>query len=183
MTVLLVQLAARRPAPQGTAPYATDGSEHRGAVRHYYAAGLKFYGGFTAVFALVVIGALTTATGWLFPLGVAGICGLVVTQYVGLPTLFWTWQCERALRSHPLVFRSPVYKVHLQADGRRSLRLGPQGVGASPVLVGVDPLRHESWPAGIADGVWFAGDEASGGTALVPHTGELIYLRPTGQKH
>jgi hypothetical protein len=35
-----------------------------------------------------------------------------------------------------------------------------------------------SWPADISQGIWFAGDDPFGGAALVPGTGELLFMQP-----
>lgn len=41
-----------------------------------------------------------------------------------------------------------------------------------------DPLGRPGWPANIAAGVWFSGDDPFGGAAIVPGTGELLFMQP-----
>ncbi|MBT2397844.1 hypothetical protein [Streptomyces sp. ISL-100] len=60
----------------------------------------------------------------------------------------------------------------------RVLTIGEKGADRSPVLAAVDPLSRPGWLKGMEGGVWFAGDEVFGGAALVPGSGQLLFMQP-----
>lgn len=69
--------------------------------------------------------------------------------------------------------------VQLRGNGRLILRVGDRST--VPTITAFDPLTpltSSGWPRGMADGFWFAGDDVFGGAALVPGTGELLFMQP-----
>lgn len=115
---------------------------------------------------------------WLIPLGIIG-CGIALYEINRLAwSLGRTWRCARIMSVYTPVFRSPVKKLNLHQNGRRFLSMGEGGVNPSPPMSARDPLFGKQWPKGIADGVWFAGDDAFGGAIIVPMSGELMCMQP-----
>lgn len=167
-----------RKAAAPAAPYPTDGSDHRGAVRYHYAAACKRFGKWLPLFLPLFLVAFLTKLDVLLPVSIAGFLGLLIRLLFFCAEMWWTWRCARVLRVYPLVFRDPVEKVQLKSDRTRVLILGRKRPDESPVFLGADALSRKGWPAGIADGVWFAGDDAFGGAVLVPVTGELLFVQP-----
>lgn len=46
-------------------------------------------------------------------------------------------------------------------------------------MVAKSVLGGNGWPAGIENGVWFAGDGPFVGAAIVPGSGELLCMQPS----
>ncbi|OEU92190.1 hypothetical protein DB35_09230 [Streptomyces abyssalis] len=175
--MLGVRYVLRRPARGGAAPYATDGSDHRGVVNHLYTALLKRYGVLVLIcLALMAVPLITRAT-YLIPLMGVGLLGIVLATVCWFDQLRWVRQCARVLSVYGFEFRTPVYQLDLSRNGGRVLVLGYEGL-ESPDMFAREPMGHPCWPERIAEGVWFAGDEVFGGALLVPGTGELMCLQP-----
>jgi hypothetical protein len=174
LSCLAVLRVLNRPLRRTGAPSPTDGTEYRGVVRQHYAALARRYGALllTAV-ALAAIPVLTQIS-YFFPLiAVAMLTAVAGTTFV-LDQVRWLRRCARVLLVYDVEFRSPVRTVSVGTRGRRYLRPGP----GTPVMTARTPIGDESWPAGITDGVWFAGDDSFGGALLVPGSGELMCLQP-----
>lgn len=173
----------------GDVPYATDGSDRRGVVRHHRAVLLRRCAVILCVVAALVATVFGTQSDYAVicaPIAVigffvaAGYCGEQVRTLV---------HAARVLDEYEFTFRAPVEKLHLRAAGKRSLRLGGEdgdegaaatgdgGDGRSPKLAAHQPLG-KLWPENIEDGVWFAGDEIFGGVVMVPGSGELLRVQP-----
>lgn len=163
------------------APYATDGTDFKGALSYYYRSALTRFAKLglpsAALFVQMFLWPMDYR-GYMLPLAIAGMVGFLVAFFLFYGRLFLTWRCARAFRAYPLEFRAPVEKVKLERPLRLHLRLGAQA-GQSVTLLAKDPLGRSRWPDGIAHGVWFAGDEPFGGAAIVPGSGELLFMQPT----
>jgi hypothetical protein len=160
------------------ATYATDGTDIRGVVRHHYAYVLKRFVKYFVIFAPLVVVVPVFKKGYLIPLGVVGAPGVFMTViFLGIG-MNWIWKCSRVLRTYPLVFREPVEKEHVGSGTAVLLRMGERGAGRSPVMAAKVMAPHSGWPTGIERGVWFAGDDTFGGVALVPGSGELLFMQP-----
>ncbi|MFF3496758.1 hypothetical protein ACFYWS_36085 [Streptomyces sp. NPDC002795] len=137
-------------------------------------------GWFAVQAAVVVVGLVAQATlgaTYLFPLlPLSMVVALMALGCTGMG-LYWTWKCARAVRTFKLAVR-PFHPLNLSGNGKRSLYLGDIGSGESPIMVGMDPLLHDRWPARREDWVWFAGDDTFGGTVMLPHSGMLIFAQP-----
>ncbi|HYH33061.1 MAG TPA: hypothetical protein VD903_22040 [Pseudonocardia sp.] len=155
-------------------PYPTDGSDRRGAVRHHYTVLVRRYA-VVAGTSVVCTGLPLVASVWfLYPLVGAGMIGLVAGTRLWLEQMAWVRRCSRVLDEYGYAFRAPVQKRNLRGGGKRTLVLG----GVSPVMSACEPVCQDGWPAGITEGVWFAGDDLFGGALLVPGSGELMFLQP-----
>lgn len=172
-------MAEVEPEPQ-RASRAAGAEWVRASVRRAYVVTvtrwLRFFVPSVAVFA----GVLVTGIGWLLPLAIVAFALLVYTGMVLWARLSLLGRCSRVLRAYPEAeFRAPVEKVELQRSEKRYvLRLGGGAGAESPeqrATVFGGGLR---WPEGIADGVWFRGDDAFGGVAVVPGTGDVLFMQP-----
>jgi len=170
-------------AMSGTAPasYATDGTDFKGAPKYYYGTALKLFAKFGIPCAVLWVQMFTLPMeyrGYVLPLSILGMLGFVFTLFLFYGRVSLTWKCSRVLRTYPLVFRGPVEKVRLERPLRLHLRFGKQS-GQTVTLLAKGPLGRSSWPEGIENGVWFAGDDPFGGAAIVPGTGELLFMQPS----
>lgn len=163
---------------RGAVPYATDGSDRRGVVRHHRTVLLRRYAMLVCVVALLVAAVFVTQSDY------AVIAAPVAVMSFMLGTIFWGQQMRsvrraaRVLEVYEFAFRAPVEKLNVRASGKRSLRLGGAvRDGRVPVMAAHQPVG-KLWPEAIEDGVWFAGDEIFGGAVLVPGTGELMLAQP-----
>lgn len=162
--------------PVGRVPYATDGTDCRGAVKHHRLVAVRRFLVLVTVAAGLGAVPLTTEISYLFPLIVVGMLGVVSSAIVLVQQLSWVRHCSRALDAYGVEFRTPVEKLGSQGSGKRLLRLG-EGDRQSPKMSARQP-RGLDWPESICDGVWFAGDDMFGGALLVPGTGELMLVQP-----
>lgn len=164
---------------RGKVPYATDGSDRRGVVRHHRNVVLRRYALLVGCVAAVVAAVPLSKSDY----AVMAAPAAVVTFFTG--TGFCGAQMRtvrlaaRVLEVYEFTFRSPVEKLNLRASGKRSLRLGvgDGSDGGSPELAAHQPVG-KLWPRDIEDGVWFAGDEIFGGVVMVPGSGELMLVQP-----
>lgn len=178
LTATAVLLLLYEPV-RGDVPYATDGSDRRGVVRHHRTVLLRRYAVLLCVVAVLVALVFVTQSDY----AVMAAPAAVMTFMLG--TGFWGQQMRsvrlaaRVLEVYDFTFRAPVEKLNLRASGKRSLRLGAGGSGAEqpPELAAHQPLG-KLWPKKIEDGVWFAGDEIFGGVVMVPGSGELMRVQP-----
>ena len=159
------------------APYATDGTDFRGALSHHYRIALKRFAKFFPAFFVAWIQLFVLKLGFLLPLGIIGFFGAMWTVMLLSSRVGRIWKCSQVLRTYPLEFRTPVEKVDRDGAHTLYLRLGPKD-SASPTLRAKDVLGRPGWPAGITSGIWFAGDDPFGGAALIPGTGELLFMQP-----
>jgi hypothetical protein len=172
-----VQAVLRRPSRGAAAPYPTDGTDHRGAVKYLYTALAKRYAGLVLVsLALMAVPLVTTSTR-LIPLMGVGLLGVMSATVFWFDQLRWVRQCSRVLNVYEFEVCERVEKVELRSSGRRFLVLG-SGDRVSPEMSAREPMGHPKWPERIAEGVWFAGDDVFGGVLLVPGTGELMCMQP-----
>lgn len=168
----------------GGIPYATDGSDRRGVVRHHRAVLFRRYAVLLGVIAALVAAVVGTNSDY------AVICAPVAVISFFLATGYCAEQIRsvvhaaRVLDVYEFTFRTPVEKLNLRAAGKRSLRLGggesgggESDDGRSPKLAAHQPVG-KLWPEHIEDGVWFAGDEIFGGVVMVPGSGELMRVQP-----
>jgi hypothetical protein len=165
-------------------PYATDGTDFRGAVKYHYAFALKRFVKFFIIFVAMIVPVFVTGINYLALLATVGSIGLATTVMFFCWRLSWTWRCSRVFRRYPLKFRGPVKKLFLKSSGEFVLCLGEEGADGSLALSAINllPRTGWDWPKGIADGVWFAGDDVFGGVALVPNSGELLFMQPRDWK-
>ena len=159
------------------APYATDGTDYRGALRYHYRAALQNFIKFFPVFLLLWIQIFFTRIDWLLPVAIVGMLGTVWTLFLLTGRVSSTRRCAKAFRTYPLAFRTPVEKIGMESTHTLYLRFGDQQ-GTPFTLRAKDALGRGRWPVGITDGVWFAGDEPFGGAMIVPGGGELLFLQP-----
>lgn len=160
-------------------PYPTDGTDFQGALRHHYVFALKRFARLGPVFLAVWLFVFYSKIGSLFLLGIVGCFGFAFTLITLWSRVLWILKCSRVFRTYPLEFRGPVTKVN--RDGELLfLRFADQGNEAT--MRAKNPLKRPEWPEGISDGVWFAGDDPFGGAAIVPVTGELLFMQPNAWK-
>lgn len=159
------------------APYATDGTDYRGAVRYYYGVALKKFLKFFPVFLLLWVQLFVFHIDYLLPVAIVGMFGMVWTLGLLVARLGSTRNCAKVLRTYPLDFRTPVEKYGMESTHTLYLRFGDQG-GTPFSLRARDALGRGRWPVGITNGVWFAGDEPFGGAFIVPGSGELHFVQP-----
>lgn len=160
-------------------PYATDGTDFQGALRYHYASALKRFARLGPIFLAVWLLVFYLEVDQLFLLGVVGFFGFIFTVISLWSRLLWILKCSRVFHTYPLEFRGPVTKVN--RDGELLfLRFADQGNEAT--LRAKSPLHRKAWPEGMSDGVWFAGDDPFGGAAIVPGSGELLFMQPNAWK-
>lgn len=157
------------------ASHAADESGFRGALRFHYVTALKRFAKYFVIFAPLWPLVIATKVGHLLPLALVGIVGSAFTLAFFCGRVLWIWKCSRVFRAYPLEFRGPVTKVTM--DGP-DLFLRFPGQGEKTTMRARSPLMRSGWPEGIAKGVWFAGDDPFGGAAIVPGTGELLFMQP-----
>lgn len=164
------------------APYVTDGTDFKGALSYYYRSALTRFAKLGLPSAALFVQMFAWPMdyrGYFLPFSIVGMVGFLIAFFLFYGRLFLTWRCARAFRTYPLEFRAPVEKVKLERPLRLHLRLGAQAGRQAVTLLAKDPLGRSRWPEGIANGVWFAGDEPFGGAAIVPGSGELLFMQPT----
>lgn len=159
------------------APYATDGTDFQGALRHHYRVALQNFIKFFPVFVLLWIQIFFTRSDWLLPVAIVGMLGMVWTLFLLAGRVGSTRKCAKVFRTYPLEFRTPVEKIGMESTHTLHLRFGDQK-GTPFTLRAKDAVGRGRWPVGITDGVWFAGDEPFGGAMIVPGGGELLFLQP-----
>jgi hypothetical protein len=179
--VVLVVLAVHRAlnTPLKAGPVATPASpvDGRGVVRSHYVVLLKRYAVLVVTAVAAVAVPLVIDIAYLYPMVGIGIATFKVGTYTVLGQLVLVRRCAKVLDVYGFEFRRPVHALFRQSRGRRRLRMG-EGARRSPVMSARTPLNYEAWPAGIGDGVWFAGDDPFGGVLLVPGTGDLMCMQP-----
>ncbi|MFI0510458.1 hypothetical protein ACH3Y9_10770 [Streptomyces sp. WSLK1-5] len=159
------------------APYPTDGTDFRGAVRYHYGVALKKFLKFFPVFLVLWVQIFFTRIDWLLPVAIVGMLGAVWTLFLLAGRVTSIRRCSKVFRTYPLEFRTPVEKIGMESTHTLYLRLGDQQ-GTPFTLRAKDALGRGRWPVGITDGVWFAGDEPFGGAMIVPGGGELFFFQP-----
>ncbi|GGQ02723.1 hypothetical protein BKA00_004370 [Actinomadura coerulea] len=174
--VVLIALNVLLEGPfRGAVPYATDGTDRRGPVRHHCKVLVGRYLLLVAVGVPMVVVPLAVDVRYLYPFVGTGLMALLLGTRFWLPQILALRKCARVLKVYDFEFRSPVKKSNLRGNGVRSLTLG---AGDSPRMSAREPLCSDRWPRGIEHGVWFAGDDPFGGVLLVPDTGELMCMQP-----
>lgn len=168
------------PDPQSTRRSGGTGEiDFRAVLRRCRASALKRFLKLGPAFLVVFLSVFYLEVGYLLPLGMVGCFGLAFTVISLWSRMLWITKCSRVFHSYPLEFRGPVAKVNRDGD-LLFLRFADQSNEAT--MCAKSPLKSRSWPAGIADGVWFAGDDPFGGAAIVPGSGELLFMQPTAWK-
>ncbi|MYW69529.1 hypothetical protein GTY65_36505 [Streptomyces sp. SID8379] len=112
---------------------------------------------------------------------VAGIVGLIFMGFRFPYAILWLRQCKKALRLYPLEFRP-----HLIQKGKSrnrygtvfTLRIRDHQPGREPQMKAVNALERHTWPKGVEDGVWVAGDLPFGGVIVVPSNDCLMIMQP-----
>lgn len=165
-----------RPLGDSSPPYATDGSDHRGAVQHHRSVLLKRYATLVIVCIALAASLPVTKSDYLIPLAPLAVMSLLMGTRYWLEQVRWIRRSSRVLDVYGFTFRAPVQTLNLRSAGKRSLRLGRDG-DECPKMSGHQPLGNR-WPKDIAEGVWFAGDDVFGGVLLVPGSGELMCIQP-----
>lgn len=162
------------------APYPTDGTDFRGALKYHYRIALKRFLKVFPIFAAMLVLLFVTKSDYLIPVAVIGLFGSLITAGGFYARLSLISRCSRVFRTYPLVFRGPIEKMKLEKHARSKLRLcfGKQADGSITMLAKY-ALGGSGWPADIENGVWFAGDDPFGGAAIVPGTGELLFMQPS----
>jgi hypothetical protein len=160
--------------------YATDGTDFRGALKYHYGIALKRFAKFglpcAAMFVQMYMWPMEYR-GYLLPIAIVGLLGFVFTSVLFYARTSVIWNCSRVFRTYPLEFRGSLEKVKLESR-KLYLRFGKQA-DQSVTMLAKDPLGRAGWPKGMVDGVWFAGDDPFGGAAIVPGTGELLFMQPS----
>ncbi len=158
-------------------PYRVDGTERSGVVKYHRTAVLKRYAVLILVSVALPLVPLVAPVTVLYPLIGFGLALAAAATQCLIDQLRWIRLCSRVLQAYTFEFRAPVQTLTLKGGGRRTLRVGGEG-SAFPKLSARATVGHEQWPRDIADGVWFAGDDAFGGVVLAPSTGELMCMQP-----
>lgn len=162
-------------------PYATDGTDFRGALKYHYGVALRRFARFGLPCA-VLFGQMylwpMEHRGYVLPVALVGLLGLVFMSILCYARVSLIRSCSRVFRTYPLVFRGPLEKVRLESR-KLYIRLGfGEQAHPSMTMLAKDPLGRPGWPGGMAEGVWFAGDDPFGGAAIVPGTGEVLFMQP-----
>jgi hypothetical protein len=160
-------------------PYATDGTDFRGALRYHYVSALKRFAKLGPIFLAVWLLVFLSGVDQLFLLGIVGCFGFIITVIALWSRVLWILKCSRVFHTYPIEFRGPVTKVNRDGD-LLFLRFADQGNEAT--MRAKSPLKLSGWPEGISDGAWFAGDDPFGGAAIVPGSGELLFMQPNAWK-
>jgi hypothetical protein len=164
---------------RGGVPYATDGSDRRGPVRHHRTVLLTRYVMLLCAVAVLVALVFVTQSDYAVMAAPAAIMTLFMATVFCSEQMRSVRTASRVLEVYEFTFRSPVEKLNLRGSGKRSLRLGggESGAAQSPELAAHQPVG-KLWPKNIEDGVWFAGDDVFGGVVMVPGSGELMRVQP-----
>jgi hypothetical protein len=158
------------------APYATDGSDFRGALRHHYAVALKRYAIHLVIWVPVTLTILVWEEMGALGLFVGPIC-LFLTGVAFYSRISATRRCSRVFHVYPLEFRGPAEVVH-EEDESITLRFNDDGADDSVSMQVEIAEIFGVLPEGTMSGIWFAGDDAFGGAGLVPGTGQLLFMQP-----
>jgi hypothetical protein len=160
-------------------PDARDGSDYRSALKYHYSIALKRFFKVFPIFAAMLALLFITKSGYVIPFAIIGLFGTLITAIGFYARVSLIWRCSRVFRAYPLVFRGPIEKMKLEKHGRSKLRLrfGSQA-DESITMLAKYALGGTGWPTDIENGVWFAGDDPFGGAAIVPGTGELLFMQP-----
>ncbi|MCL8016825.1 hypothetical protein [Streptomyces sp. AS02] len=164
----------------GQVPGATDGADFRRALKDHYGVTLKRFLKTFPIFAVMCVSLFVTKSEYLIPLAIIGMFGSLITAVGCYARLSLIWRCSRVFRAYPVAFRGPIEKMNLERYARSRLRLRfGEPADQSTTMLAKSALGRYGWPAGIEDGVWFAGDDPFGGVAIVPSTGELLFMQPS----
>ncbi|GAA3180416.1 MULTISPECIES: hypothetical protein [Streptomyces] len=163
----------RKPVP---AAYSTDGTDFDGALKYHYTTATKRFLKTFPVFFLLWVQLFVFRNTYLLPVALIGFFGGLFVLLAFRERMALIRKCARVLRTYPLEFRTPVEKDGQYASHTLYLRLGGRWEDA-PTLRAKEALSRSGWPD-LDAGVWFAGDEPFGGVALVPGTGELLFMQP-----
>lgn len=109
------------------APYATDGTDFRGAVRYHYGVALKKFLKFFPVFLLLWVQLFVFHLEYLLPVAIVGMFGMLWTLFLLADRLSFTRKCSKVFRTYPLEFRTPVEKYGMESTHTLFLRFGDQG--------------------------------------------------------
>lgn len=160
-------------------PHGSDGPDFRGVLRHHYASAFKRFARLGFIFLAVWLLVYYSGIDYLFLLGVVGCLGFIFNVIFLWSRVLWILKCSRVFHTYPLEFRGPITKVNRDRE-LLFLRFADQGNEAN--MLAKSPLARQGWPEGISDGVWFAGDDPFGGAAIVPGSGELLFMQPNAWK-
>lgn len=162
------------------APYVTDGTDFRGALEYHYGIALRRFAKFGIPCAVIFVQMYLWPMeyrGFLLPVAIIGFLGFMFTSILFYARMSMIWNCSRVFRTYPLEFRGPLEQGRLE-NRKQYLRFGQQA-GQLVTMLPKDPLQRSGWPKRAVDGVWFAGDDPFGGAAIVPGTGELLFMQPS----
>ncbi|MEV0096617.1 hypothetical protein [Streptomyces sp. NPDC050738] len=139
------------------------------------------YATIVLVSALLIVPAPAFHSGFLFPLALLGIGGLLYTLRTLPRSLLWVGTCKRVLAAYPLVPRSPMIEQQRMTGAggwKMVVLLGREGIDLSPEMAATEALgRRREIPKEGAE-VWFAGDDIFGGVILQPDSDELFLAEP-----
>jgi hypothetical protein len=169
------QQAGATPVGPSTS-YDTDAADFRSSLKRHYGTVLKRFAKRFAAFLPLWLLVFITGSEYVLPVSILGFLGLLFSAIRLWGHLSWLRRCSKVFREYPLEYRSQFVKLN---TGRRQVltfRLAEEPPGA-PVMSGVN-LFGSGWPTDVEDGFWFAGDELFGGVALLPRTGELLFMQP-----
>ncbi|WP_143052581.1 hypothetical protein [Streptomyces sp. cf386] len=160
-------------------PDAMGGSDFKSALKDHYGVTLKRFLKVFPIFAVMILLLFVTKSDYLLPLAIIGMFGSLISAVGFYARLSLIWRCSRVFRTYPMEFRGPIEKMHTEKRARSRLRLRfAQQADQSTTMLAKSVLGGNGWPAGIENGVWFAGDDPFGGAAVVPGTGELLFMQP-----
>ncbi|MCF6526474.1 hypothetical protein [Streptomyces sp. JJ36] len=172
----LTQPVGGAAAVFGPAPGEGAGG-HRALLRLYRRVLLRRYAVLAVLTALFLAVPAVLDPRFLFPFFGVGVVCLVTGAGVLLDQARRLRRCARVLAVYDVAFRRPVQQLEKRPYGRRFLRIG--GTGSDLPKMSAHTLTGRGgWPEGIADGVWFAGDDPFGGVLVVPGNGELMCMQP-----
>lgn len=156
----------------------TDVTDYKGVLKHHYGIALRRFLKWFALYFLMCAVFFVAKSDYLLPLVIVGTPGAALVTIAFYSRMSVIRRCSRVLRTYPLVFRHPVEKVKLDAGSSLHLRFGDR-TGTLATMLAKCVVERNGWPKGIADGVWFAGDDLFGGAAIVPGTRELLFMQPS----
>lgn len=165
-----------KPISSVNLPYASDGSDHRGAVQHHRSVLVRRYAVLVVLCVSLAASLPVIKSDYLIPLAPLSVMGLLMGTRTWLGQMSWIRRSSRVLDVYSFEFRAPVQTLNQRSSGKRLLRLGSDAEKA-PKMSAHQVLGNR-WPQGITEGAWFAGDDLFGGVLLVPRSGELLCMQP-----
>lgn len=175
VVIVAVYHTQRRPLPDVDVP--ADGARLGPVVRRHRMLLLRRYAAHVAL-AVVLCGVpFLVEVRVLYPLVGVGVLIAKIVHYVLFRQLALLRAMTRVLSVYEPGFRSPVRVVMRVTGGKWCVTVG-EGEQRTARMVASGVVDHPAEPPALADGGWYAGDDALGGVLVVARTGETLCLVP-----